>query len=569
MAKPDLLGSIYRIKPTKTQPLAKHSAKPEAKLFTSVKAAAAALKGTDPLLKRRAVEWIAGSDGVMQDSKPEFTILDLLADKNLDAWLEHAAMSAVIRFGLPVRERFDQAKEPVLQRRLFKIASQQADCPQDWILSHAEKALLSSDASFRDLATATLCGHQYDAQRIESIVAQKSAEAVTNQDLREHLQTILSEHLKDAEFAGLVTQWLEGKAPLQHAALKAIAAQTSAVSNAAWLAPIGKALGEAKAGDLPLLLDAVKRLGSTQFDAQLQAIANDTKQPLSMRLHALGAMKGLKLTADTFGMLQHVLTAADSSAASRIQAATMLASAPLNKEQLASMAPVLASVGPLEMKSLLALINKCGKDTDLARTVSTELAKNPVIGSQQESTYRTIFSSQPPELFETIILPALRKANEVNDAKMRQLGPLAEKVMQHGDPKAGRAIYESGKSVCIACHQIGEKGRAIGPNLSHIGAIRTERDLLESIIFPSNTLARDYESHVIETSDGQSFMGVIKSHTAEGLLLVDAAGQEKSIPDSQIVANTTLTVSLMPMGLDQTLSQKELCDLVAWLRSLK
>ena len=105
--------------------------------------------------------------------------------------------------------------------------------------------------------------------------------------------------------------------------------------------------------------------------------------------------------------------------------------------------------------------------------------------------------------------------------------------------------------------------------MKKIGAIRTERDLLESILFPSNTLARDYEAHVIETSDGQSVMGVIKSHTAEGLLVVDVAGQEKTVPHVNIVADTTLTTSLMPMGLDGTLTEQELCDLVAWLRSLR
>ena len=122
----------------------------------------------------------------------------------------------------------------------------------------------------------------------------------------------------------------------------------------------------------------------------------------------------------------------------------------------------------------------------------------------------------------------------------------------------------------IGCNpKIGNAGRPIGPDLSKIGAIRTERDLLESILFPSNTLARDYEAHVLETSDGQSMMGVIKSHTAEGLLVVDVAGQEKNVPHASIVADTTLTTSLMPMGLDGTLSEQELCDLVAWLRSLR
>ncbi len=121
----------------------------------------------------------------------------------------------------------------------------------------------------------------------------------------------------------------------------------------------------------------------------------------------------------------------------------------------------------------------------------------------------------------------------------------------------------------MACHKIGDFGRPIGPDLSHIGAIRNERDLLESILFPSQTLARDFEAHILETNDGQTTLGVIKSHTAEGLLMVDVAGQEKNIPHTQIVSDITLPTSLMPMGLDQTLPESELLDLVAYLRSLK
>ncbi|WP_075088850.1 hypothetical protein [Verrucomicrobium spinosum] len=64
-------------------------------------------------------------------------------------------------------------------------------------------------------------------------------------------------------------------------------------------------------------------------------------------------------------------------------------------------------------------------------------------------------------------------------------------------------------------------------------------------------------------------MGLIRSHTAEGLLLVDLAGQEKSLAHDRISAQTTLATSLMPMGLDMTMSEQELCDLVAWLCSRK
>ena len=352
---------------------------------------------------------------------------------------------------------------------------------------------------------------------------------------------------------------------VQATGIKIIASQTANATNEAWLTPLEKLLAERATHPL---LDAVKKLKSARFDDKLQSIASETKRPLSIRLKALDAMKGLKLSGDSFVMVKGVLGDAGSNPAARIQAATMLASAPLDKEQQLAVAPLLGTVGPVELDKLLPLLRKA-KDAEIARAMAVELTKSAVIANQQESVYRTAFSAQPPEIFENIVLPALRRASGADDGKKRQLTPLAEKVSLKGDATTGRTVYESGKGSCIACHQIASKGRNIGPNLSKIGAIRTERDLLESIIFPNNTLARDYEAHIIETSDGQSTLGVIKSHTAEGLLIVDVAGQEKNIPHNQIVSDTQLTTSLMPTGLDQTLQEQELCDLVAYLRSLK
>ena len=444
----------------------------------------------------------------------------------------------------------------------------QQDSP-DLTASKVISCLNEDDENLAKTATAIFCRHLNWASDAAKLISKWTDEQQLPPRKLQAFESVITSFAGTAEFAAVMADLLGShKRQFREIGLRAIISQTSAATNEAWLPPLEKALAEAKSGDLPLLLDAIKKLKAGRFDDKLQSIANDTKQPLSLRLRALSAVKGLKLTPDTFAMLQSVLTSADSSAAARIQAATMLATAPLKSEDITAVAPLFATVGPIEFKELLGILKKI-KDADLLRTVSLQIAKNPVIASQQESIYRTALADKPADIFETIILPALKKANEASDAKKRQLGPLAEKVTARGEASAGRTIYESGKGTCIACHQIGDKGRSIGPNLSHIGAIRTERDILESIIFPSNTLARDYEAHIIETGDGQNMMGVIKSHTAEGLLVVDAAGQERNIPHAQIVSDTQLTTSLMPMGLDQTLQEKELCDLVAYLRSLK
>ena len=274
-----------------------------------------------------------------------------------------------------------------------------------------------------------------------------------------------------------------------------------------------------------------------------------------------------KMTPESFALLQALLTTGNSAAA-RIQAAAMLSAGSLSKEQISGLAPAFASAGPIELEKLLPLIRGTN-DPEMARILTVELAKNPALVSQQESAYRTVLSGHAPELFEKIILPARRAGEAAIDAKKRRIGPLAEKAFSKGNAAAGRANFEAGKGSCIACHMIGAFGRPIGPDLSKIGAIRTERDLVESILFPSNTIARDYEAHVIELNDGQTLTGVIRSHTAEGLLVVDVAGQEVNVPHDRILSNTVLPTSLMPMGLDAALSEQELLDLVAFLRSSK
>ena len=95
------------------------------------------------------------------------------------------------------------------------------------------------------------------------------------------------------------------------------------------------------------------------------------------------------------------------------------------------------------------------------------------------------------------------------------------------------------------------------------------RDLLESIFFPSATLARDYEAHTIETADGQSLVAVIRRNLPDAIVVTDGSGQEHTLPRAQITSMQPWPTSLMPAGLDHALTEEELLDLVAYLRSCK
>jgi len=578
MAKSDLLGAVYRIKPKK--PHAASVASWSANVThrtTDIKSQIAALKSNDAHSRRHALEDVAmhPPQGWARDNNPDTeaeklgqAIREMMAEEIDDA-LEHALIRAAteVDYLAVTLDDLRSEKNPnALRRMLMSFYTSEDSSGINMMTGIAFQHVESLD---QKLAMTALDKVRYHPDADEWY-APKFGKWLDDSKLTPlRLKALFGfcvALITKPETQKLITAMLgHSSADVRTTALTILANQTTGTTNDAWLPALDKLLAESPT---PLVLDAIKKLKTPHFDAALQAIANDTKRPLAIRLKALDSAKSVKLTGETFMMVKGVLADAASSAAAKIQAAGMIASAPLAKPQLLELAPLFATLGPVELKTLLGIVRK-SKEPEVGRALASEIAKNPVIASQQESVYRTAFSDQPPEVFESIILPAYNAAVAATEAKKRQLGPLADKVVASGNTVNGKKNFELGKGTCIACHKIGDVGRPIGPDLSHIGSIRTERDLLESILFPSNTLARDYEAHVIETSDGQQTLGVIKSHTAEGLLVIDIAGQEKTIAHQTIAGDTTLPTSLMPLGLDQTMPESDLLDLVAWLRSLK
>lgn len=570
MAKPDVLGAVYRVRPPQPAktPVARIAATPT----PTLKAVLADLKATDPHVRRRALESVARDFSRTGASAGDLAKLGTavrgLMAAPLDPPLEHALLLAAQSLNVQAvsLDALRAEKNPVALRRLLV-----SFVPDDAAAmnQHMRLAVRQLDAADADLAHAALgiVGQHPDADAwVAPELSGWFAQPLNAARLRA-LEGFCTAQLAGPETRKLLGALLAAPATeTRRAALRVLAAQPSVEVHEGWLSSLAGLLTDPGEIGLPLVLDAVKRLKLHPYDASLQALADDATRPLPLRLKALDAMKGLKFSADTLTLLQGVVADAAASPAARIQAASMLAAAPLDASQQAGLAPLFASAGPVELEKLLPIVRKA---KDNARLLAEALARNPAIASQQESTYRTLFSSHPPELFETVVLPAYVRAGEALEAKKRQLPELAAKVAAQGRAAEGKMWFEQGKGTCIACHQIGGVGRALGPDLSKIGAIRTERDLIESIVFPSASLARDYETHLIETSDGRTVLGVIKGHSAEGLRVMDVAGQEQDLPHGLISASTQLPTSLMPLGLDQTLPEQELLDLVAWLRSLR
>jgi putative heme-binding domain-containing protein len=169
------------------------------------------------------------------------------------------------------------------------------------------------------------------------------------------------------------------------------------------------------------------------------------------------------------------------------------------------------------------------------------------------------------------ILPARwKKPNQEQLAQQeRRLDALAA-FLPNGDAARGEKLFNNrDKSKCITCHLKGEKGVRLGPDLTWIGAIRSERDLLEAIVFPSASIARYHEVVSVATKSGKVISGLLVKETVDKMFLSSAKGVVQQIAFRDIESARYSNVSLMPEGMDKLLKAEEIADLVAYLKKSK
>lgn len=140
-------------------------------------------------------------------------------------------------------------------------------------------------------------------------------------------------------------------------------------------------------------------------------------------------------------------------------------------------------------------------------------------------------------------------------------------LLTRGDPKRGEALFFSDRAKCSACHAVGGKGGAVGPDLSAVGGKFDRPHLIESVTEPSRQIVEGYRATVLTLADGRTLTGIVKGESGGRLKLVDAEGKAHELAAAEIEARREAKTSLMPEGLWAGLSKDEFADLVAYLEA--
>lgn len=133
----------------------------------------------------------------------------------------------------------------------------------------------------------------------------------------------------------------------------------------------------------------------------------------------------------------------------------------------------------------------------------------------------------------------------------------------NGSPYVGKKLF---MARCGTCHTLHATGGNVGPDLTPF-----KRDdaahLLLHIVNPSAEIREGYESQIVVTADGRTLTGIVVEKDAGVVVLRTADGQRVVLPRDDIEEMRVTGVSLMPEGLLQGLSDQEVRDLFAYLRS--
>ncbi|HEV3004640.1 MAG TPA: PVC-type heme-binding CxxCH protein, partial [Pirellulales bacterium] len=155
-------------------------------------------------------------------------------------------------------------------------------------------------------------------------------------------------------------------------------------------------------------------------------------------------------------------------------------------------------------------------------------------------------------------------AGATTEEMQQQIARLTEVVRAgSGSPYDGKKLFTA---TCAKCHRLFGQGGQIGPELTTF-----KRDdvanMLVNIVNPSAEVREGFETYQAQTDDGRVVIGFLVDRDNQVVVLRGADGQNVTLAHDQIEELAPQRKSLMPEGQLRELSDQQVRDLFAYLRS--
>jgi len=166
-----------------------------------------------------------------------------------------------------------------------------------------------------------------------------------------------------------------------------------------------------------------------------------------------------------------------------------------------------------------------------------------------------------------IIIPKVDKKDPNILANIPFEKALQQTLGMKGDPEEGAKLFR--QQSCVACHTYANGQQPKGPHLVDIGKRYKPNELVESILKPDAKIAQGFDTYTFVSDDGKVVTGFVVSESAETLTLRKTDGLSVELIQDDIDERVKQPTSMMPKGVVNNLTLKQLADLIAYLQTLK
>ena len=509
-------------------------------------------------------------------------ILEALAQPT-DRFLEHSLIFALIEIGDLQATRTGLASENVSQRRAAMIAVEQIP-GGELEAQQVIEGLDSSDARTRETAWWIVSRHpQLWGRMLATWLSQRLNDPRLNAEQRQSFVTRLTQVATSSELAEWISTELtrEGSQPTTQILLLQVMRDAGGQrANPSWVTAVLKLI-DGQHEFQALVTEAISTLVSFPPLATRDSAGQELQANVHSRLHELAdrqdlsdmtRLKALTALGDSLGGLEddrfHFLLETISPGeplSVRVAAADAISRSELAEQQLVRLAEKAKHLTVSQLSQVLGNFVDMKNDV-VGRPLVASLLGSPATTGLSAFRLRHVLAGFGSEVRHNAnpLFVRLEGAQAEQLAKAERVAGL----VTGGDPHHGLQVFHSKQVACASCHKTANVGGIAGPYLGQIGRRRSERDLIESLLFPSATLVQGYETWTVVTVEGRVVSGVIQKDAPDELVLTEGPEKIYRIPRESIEEMIQNEVSIMPKGLDKNITDQDLADLVAYLKSI-
>lgn len=179
----------------------------------------------------------------------------------------------------------------------------------------------------------------------------------------------------------------------------------------------------------------------------------------------------------------------------------------------------------------------------------------------------------PPEVLAPKSDPKIQTRPFVRAWKFDELVSAFKQAPRGRSFEKGRTLFTS--ISCVQCHKMNGKGGNVGPDLAGVKkklstSKFTHADVLREMLEPSKVIDKKFQTVIIVDVQGKVHTGLVLERTGKQVKLISNPLDKKppvTIAVDDIEEEYPSKISLMPMGLLNTLTKEEILDLVAYVVS--